>query len=277
MKIGFIDYYLDEWHANNYPKWISDASKGAMKVTYAYGDIDAPNGMTSDQWCKNYDVTPLPTIKELVEKSDCIVVLSPDNPEQHERLSKIALMSGKRVYIDKTFAENRDEAIRMFELADKYNTPMYSSSALRFSKELENVVKTDIEMVNSRGQGQFDIYSIHQIEPIVSLLGPEAKRIISLGTEKTPTFAIEFSNGRRAIMSSLGWQCPFGMAIYHQAGNVEIYNEFTDYFPRFIDNLVDFFESGDVKVPAKETISIISIRECGLKALANQGTWIDIP
>ena len=20
--IGFIDYYLDEWHANNYPAWI---------------------------------------------------------------------------------------------------------------------------------------------------------------------------------------------------------------------------------------------------------------
>ena len=24
-KIGFIDYYLDEWHANNYPQFIKDA------------------------------------------------------------------------------------------------------------------------------------------------------------------------------------------------------------------------------------------------------------
>ena len=28
MKIGFIDYYLDEWHANKYPAWIKEASNG---------------------------------------------------------------------------------------------------------------------------------------------------------------------------------------------------------------------------------------------------------
>ena len=26
--VGFIDYYLDEYHANNYPQWLKDASKG---------------------------------------------------------------------------------------------------------------------------------------------------------------------------------------------------------------------------------------------------------
>ena len=25
-KIGFIDYYLDEWHANNYPRMIAEVS-----------------------------------------------------------------------------------------------------------------------------------------------------------------------------------------------------------------------------------------------------------
>ena len=29
MKIGFIDYYLDEWHSNNYPELIAKASGGA--------------------------------------------------------------------------------------------------------------------------------------------------------------------------------------------------------------------------------------------------------
>ena len=28
IKIGFIDYYLDEWHANNYPEFIRKASGG---------------------------------------------------------------------------------------------------------------------------------------------------------------------------------------------------------------------------------------------------------
>ena len=32
MKIGFIDYYLDEWHANNYPKFFADASNGEITI-----------------------------------------------------------------------------------------------------------------------------------------------------------------------------------------------------------------------------------------------------
>ena len=28
-KIGFVDYYISEWHANNYPAWIDAAAKNA--------------------------------------------------------------------------------------------------------------------------------------------------------------------------------------------------------------------------------------------------------
>ena len=53
MKIGFIDYYLDEWHANNYPKFFSDASDGEITIGSAYGEIPSPiTGMTSEQWCE---------------------------------------------------------------------------------------------------------------------------------------------------------------------------------------------------------------------------------
>lgn len=42
QTIGFIDYFLDEWHANNYPEWIKQASGGELQVAYAYGKIDSP-------------------------------------------------------------------------------------------------------------------------------------------------------------------------------------------------------------------------------------------
>ena len=40
MKIGFIDYFLDEWHANNYPKFIADECGDDFTVAYAYAEID---------------------------------------------------------------------------------------------------------------------------------------------------------------------------------------------------------------------------------------------
>lgn len=41
-KIGFIDYYLDEWPANNYPEMLKKECGDEMQVCYAYGKIDSP-------------------------------------------------------------------------------------------------------------------------------------------------------------------------------------------------------------------------------------------
>jgi predicted dehydrogenase len=145
-------------------------------------------------------------------------VFSPDNPEQHEALSRIPLMSGKRIYIDKTFATNRAAALRMFELAETYHTPMYSTSALRFAKELETVNTENIAFIDSRGPGTFEIYGIHQFEPLVRLMGVNVKRVMSIGNTVSPSFAIEFTDGRRAVTSHFGWECPFNMAINYDNG-----------------------------------------------------------
>ena len=40
IKVGFIDYYLDEWHANNYVHMLHDYSNGEVEAVYAWAEID---------------------------------------------------------------------------------------------------------------------------------------------------------------------------------------------------------------------------------------------
>ena len=98
-KIGFIDYYLDEWHANNYPAWIEKASGGAYTVAYAYGEIDSPlGGKTTAQWCDAMHVERCESIDALIEKSDCIIVPARRTESGAARaLCPEPLRSGKRV------------------------------------------------------------------------------------------------------------------------------------------------------------------------------------
>ena len=57
MKIGFVDYYIAEWHANNYPRMIAEASGGEMTVSGAYGMIDSPlGGLTTAAWCEKMNI-----------------------------------------------------------------------------------------------------------------------------------------------------------------------------------------------------------------------------
>ena len=50
MKIGLIDYMIDEWHANNYPAWIELACEKlgvAAEIAYVWAEEPAPEGKLS--------------------------------------------------------------------------------------------------------------------------------------------------------------------------------------------------------------------------------------
>lgn len=278
MKVGFIDYYLDEYHANNYPAWLKEATGGELEVAYAYAQIDSPNegGLTTKQWCGKYGIEEAGSIEALIEKSDCINVLSPDNPEKHEELCELALRSGKRVYIDKTFAETKEIAERIFAVAHSHDTPCFSSSALRFAEEYKGIDRASIESITSYGPGPLDTYSIHQLEPIVALLGPDIRRVMYTGTARWPVIVMECADKRRAVMSQHGWECPFGMQIDQKDGTTKNIVVASDYFHGFIREMADFFLQGEVKVPHAETVAIMAVREAAVKASETPDTWIEI-
>ena len=282
-KIGFIDFFLDEWHANNYPEWIQDNVKLAgrdCELAYAWAEKDKQDGLSTIQWCEKFGVKALSSIEELVEKSDYIIVLSPDNPEHHERLACIPLMSGKPVYIDKTFSPDFASGARMFERAQKYGTPMFSSSALRFAQELaaypDNTVNRDtLEFVSTMGPGAFENYSVHQLEMIVSQMGPGASRIKSLSSSNGRLLSIEYADGRHASMTQME-EAPFQLMMQLKNGSGVFVGDCSDIFPRLIHAILDFFETGKPPVPKEETLEIMAIREAGFEAIANYDTWIDI-
>ena len=276
-KIGFIDYYLDEWHALNYPQFIKEATDGEFEVAYAYAEMDKPGGMTTDQWCEKYGVQRLDSIDEVVEKSDCLIVLSPDNPERHWDLCQKPLRSGKRVYVDKTFALEKSTAEALVKLAEENNTPFFSTSALRFADELKDIDREGICFINSRGPGNFDTYSIHQIEPIVVLMGSKAKRIMSVGSGKYESMVIEFEGNRSIVMSQYGWTgVDFSMLVNYEDGKTVTVPQMSNTFPNFIKAMCDFFKTGDIKAAHDETVAIMGIIEAGNKALAAPNTWIEI-
>lgn len=276
-KVGFIDYYLDEWHANNYPAMISEQSGGRYKVCYAYGRIDSPiGGMTNKAWSEKYGVALLDSMEEVIEKSDVLIVLSPDNPEMHEALCDLPLKSGKCVYVDKTFAPDRAAALRIFENADKHNTPCYSSSALRFSSELDGIDTKKIAKIYSEGPGTYEVYSIHQIEPVIKLMGCRVKRVMGLGSLKHPSLLIEFEDGRLAQIQQYSEDGDFRITLCDKDNEAIHCPIESDFFGLFIKNLIAFFDTGIIPVPHEQTVDVISVRDTGMKALKTPYQWIDV-
>ena len=142
--IGLVDYYISEWHANNYPKWIKEICEEQgedIVIKYAWAEeyVSKVDGKNTDEWCKEFNVEKCDTIKELCDKSDYIMILAPSDPDKHlgyaEEVFKYA--NGKNVYIDKTFTPDYQTAVKIYELADKYGIKFFTSSALRYATEID--------------------------------------------------------------------------------------------------------------------------------------------
>ncbi len=278
-KIGFIDYFLDEWHANNYPEFIRSASNGEFEVAYAWGMIDPPaelgDKITNKEWSEKYGIPLCDTMEEVIEKSDYLIVLSPNNPEMHEELCKKPLSSGKLTYVDKTFAPDAETAKRIFSVADKNGTKTYSSSALRFAKEYKDFKDFQIEHIYSKGPGVYEIYSIHQIEPIMMLMDAKPLRVMFTGTPVHPSMVIEFENGRCAHMYQAAGE-KFEITAVDKDNNGLTKTVHSDFFMSFIEDLIEFFKDGEIRAPHEQTINVIAVRTAGLEAMKKPFTWVNV-
>lgn len=274
-KIGFIDFFLSEWHANNYPSWIKEicAEKGlSYEVAYAYGEKPSVfDHMTTDEWCEKFSVAKCETIEELCEKSDCLLILAPSNPEKHLEYAKKVFPYKKLTYIDKTFAPNLPEAKEIFELSEKYGTPFFSTSALRYGDEIKDVSAKSI--ITTGGGSNLPEYIIHQAEMVIKTLNAAPLRVKADCQEKKYIITAEFENDKKATMVYAN-PLPFTVCVTKEDGS-EFYSEMkSPFFKGLISDILNFYETGERSFCPCETLKVMSLRDAALTASEKCGEWI---
>ena len=274
-KIGFIDHYLHEWHADNMPDWIFDVSGGEMKVCYAWAEIDSPReeGLTNKAWAEKMEIELCATQGEVVEKSDYLIVLSPDNAERHVDLCRLPLLSGKPTFVDKTFAPGLDEARKI--VGNAKNTPFFTCSALRYDTGLQEKNKNGIKAADCRGPGDFKMYTIHLLEPLYMLMG-KAKHVLATGEASAPTLLYDFGKDRCAVFNFFDYDVGFSTALRYEDGSCAVLSFDSDFFKAFTADLVRFFETGKPPVNIEDTMEIMAMLDAGKKAVSDSGSWISI-
>ncbi len=278
-KIGFIDYYLSEWHANNYPEWIRKANEklGAdYEVAYAWAEMNVSplDGVTTEQWCETYGAEKCDTIEELCRKSDVIMILAPSDPETHLGYAAAALPFGKPTYIDKTFAPDYETAVKIFDIAKEYKTPFFSTSALRYAEEFSELRGLSNAIITGGG-GNFHEYMIHPIEIFISLFSDKVSRVRveAMGTQRI--CRLQTAGGAEAIIIyspafiyTVTAQMSEGMFCKKEAT--------ADFFVNLTEKIIGFFKTGKEPFDPAETLEVIRVRDALIEAEKNDGIWMEI-
>lgn len=279
-KIGFVDYYIGEWHSHNYPAWIVEACEKLgvdYRLAYVWAEIDkSPRyDETTAQYCEKYGAEACATVDELCEKSDVIVILAPSDPEKHLGYAEAVLKHGKRTYIDKTFAPDLATAKKIFALGEKYGTPFFSSSALRYSTEL--VTDFDCRQMMVTGGGRsVEEYIVHQAEMVVAKLGLGIRSVRADRFAGQAYLHVEYDDDRAATMIySDGLPFTVYMEDGKKGGAKPVFCPVkSDYFKCLIADMVRFFEEGTVSFDPAETLEVMKLREGALRALEQCGTTV---
>ncbi|MBQ7293697.1 MAG: hypothetical protein IJW79_08150 [Clostridia bacterium] len=259
-KIGFVDYYISEWHANNYPGWIKNLDCG-YEVTHAWAELDVSpvDGRNTAEWCDQFCVEKCNSIDELCQKCDCIIILAPSNPEKHLRYAEEVLKHGKPTYIDKTFAPDYEPAAKIFDMAKRYYTPFFSTSALRFAEELKELEGGD-NFIITGGGSNFPEYCIHTVEMAVKLLDDkfENTNVFSQGNQRI--CSITTAHGKKATLIYAP-PLPFSVACDRADGKAVYVKITSDFFANLMKDIIRFFEDGKVSFDTTQTLEVIKMRD----------------
>ena len=281
-KIGFVDFYISEWHADNYPAWFKEVNEKLgyeYEIAYAWAEqyVSPVDGKNTDEWCKEMGIARCETIEEICEKSDFLLILAPSNPEKHLEYAKLVFPYGKPTYIDKPFSDSIENANAIFALGEQYGVPFFSSSALRYAEEL-NTVDSCVAISTTGGYGSVEEYIIHQAEMVVKKVGFGANAIKAQRiTDNEYTFTIMFPDDRRASMHFVKGNAPFSAIMTKGDGSDAVYTPAkTNTFKGLLADILTFFETGKRSFDPAQTLEVNKLVLAAIQAKNSLDEWIAI-
>jgi predicted dehydrogenase len=260
-RVGFVDDNLDNFHSRTYLRILRSELKDRGFVIAGATALQAES---SRRWADENKVPYFDSVKRLNEVVDYFAVLAPSNPQVHLDLCQKVLPLGKTTFVDKTFAPDATTAEKIFELADKHQVSMQTSSALRYTAVQEYVTKAGREtlrhMTSWGGGSNFDEYVIHPLELVVSCMGHEIESVMRRGGEPHSQLLLNFSGDRTAVINI------YTKSRTPYAASVTTTKE-TRYIPvdtkrLFVDaaaGMLDFFAAKNPLIDRNETMAVMRI------------------
>jgi len=257
-RIGFVDYKLDNYHANVLLAAIREKLKDRGFTVDGCWAIESESGKA---WAAKKNVKWFDSTDALNEHVDCYMILAPSNPETHLDLCRRVLPFGKASYVDKTFAPDLKTAQEIFELADQHRTPVQTASALRYTnvqRRVEELGRENLKHMTAFGGGNsFAEYAIHPVEMVISCMDADATSLTRRGTEPHAQLLVNFTADRTATINVYTQgDTPFAATLTTAKSTAWAPVDTSTLFVDTAAAILDFFENGQPMIDRSESLVV---------------------
>lgn len=253
------------------------AFKGGSKdVEASYTRIDRFTKQLQEQYgVKLYD-----TIEEMCQHVDAVMLESVDG-RPHLRQAIPVMKAGKPMYIEKPMAASLKEVREIFRLSKKYNSPVFSSSCLRFAETTQSVREGKIGRVHycetyspaktEPHHPELFWYGIHGCEALYTVMGTGCQKVKRELTADGKIQVTGFWQGNRFGVFREGKNNGFALGEKGraQAGNHERYYG-------LIKEVIKFFNTGKSPIDPAETMELFAFMEAAEESKRQEGAWVNL-
>ncbi len=294
LRAGIIG--LDTSHVVAFTKVLNDpdvrGDLAGIRIVAAYpgGSPDVPasrdrvEGFTR-QLREEFQVEIVDSIEALIGKVDVVLLESVDGRPHLEQVEPV-LKARKPVFIDKPVAGSLADAVRIFQLAEKYRTPCFSSSSLRFGSAIR-ALRTDPkvgEVVGCDAYGPSPTeehhpdlfwYGIHGVEALFTVMGTGCTSVTRIRTDGTELVAGTWDGGRVGTFRGIRLgKADYGAVAFGTKG-ISHAQGYGGYEPLLVE-ICKFFRTGRPPVEAKETLELFAFMEAADESKRRGGIPIAI-
>jgi predicted dehydrogenase len=292
VRVGMIG--LDTSHSIAFTKLINDPDNRAAEgyrvtIAYPYGSRTIESsysripGYIED--IKKLGVEIADSIGSLLDVVD-VVLLETNDGNLHLEQSIEVFRAGKPLFIDKPVAGTLKDAIAIYEAAEKYNVPVFSSSSLRWSRnsyQLRNgeligrITGADTFSPAMIEPSHADLYwyGVHGVESLFTVMGTGCREVVRVHHTDTDIVVGTWDDGRLGTFRGIRkGRNGHGGTAFGETGIHEI-GPYDGYGP-IIGEIIKFFKTGNPPVSRDETVEIFAFMEAADESRRNGGRPVQI-
>ena len=233
----------------------------------------------AEQLRSDYGIHMHDSIADLVRGVDAILLESVDGRQHLDQFRQMA--AGKPVFIDKPFATSSADAHGIVELAGETETPIMSSSSLRYAAGIADLTG-DATVISCEAFGPAAIlddypglfwYGIHSAEVLFAFMGAGCTQVQSIHHEDIDVVVGEWADGRTGVLRGTRVKNgAFGCVVHASDGTrCGIAHATPPSYSLLMQQVVEFFKTGDSPIDMAETLGIIAFLEAADESTAQGG------
>ena len=293
IRIGIIG--LDTSHSIAFTKLLNDKTAVSplqeCRVVCAYpkGSADIESSVSRipgyQQQMESMGIEIVGSIDELLSRVDAVLLETNDGRPHLEQIIPV-LKAGKPVFVDKPIAASLVDVIAIFDAGLHYDTPVFSSSSLRFSKPA---------LAARNGQSVGDVigcftyspanlepthpdlywYGIHGVEQLFTVMGTGCQSVVRTSTASTDVVTGVWQDGRvGTFRGTRSGKHLYGGTVFGEKGQASTGG--SEGYEALVLEIARFFQSGQPPVSSEETIQIYAFMTAADKSKQANGETVSL-